>query len=114
MLNPGGGGGGGGLFNEVVYGEASPQGPTPHSQYINYFDWELSLSIDKWYPCIYFKLLLVHHLFIYVNKLLNQEVFLFHSHKMRLLDLKVLLQAEMADLPNLSYTLTKNETPTLS
>ena len=33
---------------------------------------------------------------------------------MRLLDLKVLLQAEMADLPNLSYTLTKNETPTLS
>ena len=33
---------------------------------------------------------------------------------MRLLDLKVLLQAEMADLPNLSCTLTSNETPTLS
>ena len=29
---------------------------------------------------------------------------LFHSHKMRLLDLNVLLQAEMTDLPTFSYT----------
>ena len=35
MQNPGGGGGGG-AFNEVLYGEAPPQGPTPHP-YINYF-----------------------------------------------------------------------------
>ena len=33
---------------------------------------------------------------------------------MRLLDLKVVLPAEMADLPDLSCTLTSNETPTLS
>ena len=33
---------------------------------------------------------------------------------MRLLDRKVLLQAKMADLPNLSCTLTSNETPALS
>ena len=35
-------------------------------------------------------------------------------HKMRPLDLKVLLKAKMADLPNLSFTLTSNESPTLS